>query len=113
MKDLTIEEWDALLCSTGYLSPRNEEELDFFDEMYEDCKSRIENRHVNIEMILKGTCRVVTDFRYVDSNHVSEQIKVAKDVKHGYSMAARNFDNLPKDVLDKMRRQHNTNDHDE
>lgn len=28
MKDLTIEEWDVLLCSTGYLPPRNEEELD-------------------------------------------------------------------------------------
>ena len=51
MKDLIIEEWDVLLCSTGYLPPRNEEELDFFDEMYEDYKSRIVNCHVDVDMI--------------------------------------------------------------
>lgn len=113
MKDLTIEEWDVLLCSTGYLPPRNEEELDFFDEMYDDYKSRIVNRHVDVDMIFRGACHVVTEFRYVESNHTLEQAKVAEDIKHEYSMAARNFDKLPKDILKKMRRQHNKDDHDE
>lgn len=113
MKVLTIEEWDVLLCSMGYLPPRNEDELSFFDEMYEGYKSRIENRHVDVDMILKGACHVVTDYRYVENNHVLNQAKVAEDIKHEYSMAARNFDKLPKDILDKMRRQHNKNEHDE
>jgi len=107
MKDLTIEEWDVLLCSTGYLPPRNGEELDFFDEMYDDYKSRIENRYVDVDMILRGACHVVTDYQYVESNHILEQAKVAEDIKQEYSMAARNFDKLPQDVLDKMKRQHN------
>ena len=113
MKDLTIEEWDVLLCSTGYLPPRNEEELDFFDEMYDDYKSRIVNCHVDVDMILRGACHVVTDYRYVESNNILGQTKVAEDVKHEYSMAARNFDKLPKDVLEKMRRQHNKDNKDE
>lgn len=113
MKDLNIEEWDVLLCSTGYLPPRNEEELDFFDEMYEDYQSRIENQHVDVDMILRTACHVVTDYRYVESNHILEQAKVAEDIRHEYSMAARNFDKLPKDILEKMRRQHNKDEHDE
>lgn len=113
MKDLIIEEWDVLLCSTGYLPPRNEEELDFFDEMYEDYKSRIVNCHVDVDMILRGACHVVADYRYVESNNILGQAKVAEDVKHGYSMDARNFDKLPKDVLEKMRRQHNKDNKDE
>ena len=76
MKDLTIEEWDVLLCSTGYLPPRNEEELDFFDEMYDDYKSRIVNCHVDVDMILRGACHVVTDYRYVESNNILGQAKV-------------------------------------
>ena len=62
MKDLTIEEWDVLLCSTGYLPPRNEEELDFFDEMYDDYNSRIVNRHVDVDMILRGACRDYSEY---------------------------------------------------
>lgn len=104
MKELTIEEWDALLCSTGYLPPRNEEELDFFCGMYDDYKSRMGNRHVDVEMILKGACRVATD---------SVSAKDTGDTMHEYSMAARNYDKLPKDVLDKMRKQHNSDEHDE
>ena len=30
MKDLTIEEFETMLCSTGYLPPRTENELIFF-----------------------------------------------------------------------------------
>lgn len=113
MKDLTIEEWDVLLCSTGYLPPRNEEELDFLNEMYDDYKSRIVNCHVDVDMIQRGACHVVTDYLYIESNHTLERAKVAEDIKREYSMAARNFDKLPMDVLEKMRRQHNKDNKDE
>ena len=35
MKEFTNKEWDVMLCSTGYLPPRNDEELMFFNQMYE------------------------------------------------------------------------------
>lgn len=31
---------------------------------------------------------------------------VAEDITNVYTMAARNYENLPKDILDKMRNQH-------
>ena len=36
MKDLTIDELEIMLEATGYLPPSNEDELAFFDQMYED-----------------------------------------------------------------------------
>ena len=38
---------------------------------------------------------------------------VAEEFNDGYSMAARNFGKLPKDVLDKMKRQHKRDKDDE
>lgn len=103
MKDLTIEEFEVMLCSTGYLPPRNEDELLFFNEMYGEYESRLSGRHVDIEAIFNGSCRIVSD-----SNSTSEcsRITYAKSDSE-YSMAARNFGKLPKDILDKMRSQHN------
>lgn len=36
MKNLTIDEFEIMLEATGYLPPSNEDELAFFDQMYED-----------------------------------------------------------------------------
>lgn len=107
MKDLTIEELEVLLCSTGYLPPRTDEELSFFNDMYEDYKPRTENRHTDVDKILKGACCVVTDFRYNGGKLISAASNVAENVEQDYSMAARNFDKLPKEILDKMKKQHN------
>ena len=110
MKDLTIDELNVLLCSMGYLPSRNEEELLFFDEMYESYKSRLEERCVDIDMILNGSCHIVKEYHFVDNSYILSSSKVAEDIKPAYSMAARNFDKLPKEVLDRMRQQHKLND---
>ena len=110
MKDLTIDELNVLLCSTGYLPPRNEEELLFFDEIYEDYESCIEDRHMDRDMILNGSCRIVKEYHFIDNSSLLSSAKVAEDIHHPYSMAARNYDKFPKEVLDKMRQQHILND---
>lgn len=106
MKDLTIKEFEVMLCSIGYLPPRNEDELSFFFQMNEGHRSCLENRHVDIDAILSGRCRVESDF----DNHISLSMDqctmVAEGINNVYSMAARNYENLPKDILDKMRNQH-------
>lgn len=106
MKDLSIEKFEVLLCSTGYLPPRTEEELLFFNEMYADYKPRIANRHVDVNAIISNTCCVIENKKY--EYHSSEIISsfVAEDNEVPYFMAARNFEKLPKYVLDKMRGQH-------
>ena len=44
MKNLTINEFEIMLEATGYLPPSNEDELAFFDQMYEDYKPRTVDR---------------------------------------------------------------------
>lgn len=112
MKDLSIEQFEVMLCSTGYLPPRDENELDFFNQMYEGQKSRIENMHVDIDSIVNGTCRIMPLRGYqIEEDH--SHSFVAEDLDTRYSMAARNYGRLPKDILDKMRSQHKITDIDE
>lgn len=113
MKESSIEELNIMLCSTGYLPPRTEDELLFFNEMYEDYKPHIADRHVDIESILNGTCRVIsTSYCEIEMSD-REHNMVAENKSNDYSMAARNFNKLPKALLDKMRKQHTAKNEDE
>lgn len=56
MKNLTPEEFNLLLCSTGFLPPRNEDEHLFFEEMHESYNVQTKNRHVDIDAIINGNC---------------------------------------------------------
>jgi len=106
MKDLTIDELEIMLEATGYLPPSNEDELAFFDQMYEDYKPRTADRHVDVEAIVNGMCRMVSDSIHVGNNTNSNNSDMSERADNRYSMAARNYSKLPKNILDKMRRQH-------
>lgn len=112
MKDLSIQELETLLCSTGYLPPRCEEELLFFNQLYEGYKSRIAERHIDVESIINGTCCVVTTSNRNYEIPNVEPSMVADNDNH-YSMAARNYEKLPKDIIDKMKSQHKSDNNDE
>ena len=112
MKDLTINEMDVMLCSTGYLPPRNEDELMFFEQMYENYNSRLKDRHVDVESIVNGGCRVVSRYNFDMDNKNKMFSMVADETDCSYSMAARNFDKLPKDILEKMKKQHKPKEND-
>lgn len=49
------DEFETMLCSTGYLPPRTEDELIFFNQMHEGHQSRIADRHVDVDAIVNGT----------------------------------------------------------
>lgn len=104
MKNLTSEEFNLLLCSTGFLPPRNEDEHIFFEEMYESYNVQTKNRHVDIDAIINGTCKLndPEDQTIEPDSCVSTS---GIDVS-GFSMAARNFDKLPQEVINKIRKQH-------
>lgn len=113
MKDLTIEEMEVMLCSTGYLPPRNEDELMFFEQMYENYNSRLKDKHVDVESIVNGVCRVVSPYNFDMYDNDKTFSMVAEEPDSSYSMAARNFDKLPKDILEKMKKQHKAKENDE
>lgn len=104
MKNLTSEEFNLLLCSTGFLPPRNEDEHLFFEEMHESYNVQTKNRHVDIDAIINGNCKlsnpedqIIESAPYVSTSDI--------DIS-GFSMAARNFDKLPQEIINKIRKQH-------
>lgn len=107
MKDLSLQELDTILCSTGYLPPRTEDELLFFTRMYEEYDSRLKNKHVDIDAIINGSCRIVSGHIYESDWENITHLMVADKLDCTYSMAARNYTNLSKEVPDKTK--NNTN----
>lgn len=105
MAQLTIEELNFMLGAMGYLPSRNEEEHLFFEQMHEGYVPKTKDRHVDIEAIVSGRCemRILKDES--EMHFVAEELPpIYADSM--YSMAARNFSNLPKSVIEKIKKQH-------
>lgn len=105
MAQLTIEELNFMLGAMGYLPPRNEEEHLFFEQMHESYVPKTKDRHVDIEAIVSGRCemRILKDESKM--HFVAEELpQIFADSM--YSMAARNFNDLPKNVIEKIKKQH-------
>lgn len=88
---------DMILSSSGYLPPRNEEEMTAFEKIY----SKIEvdkDFHVDVDNIVNGSCQ-----------HEPKVIPLASSgdfSQDDLSMAARNFGKLPSEVIEKIKKQH-------
>lgn len=97
-----IEELYNHLCSDGFLPPRNEEELLETEKRMVGYQFQNDDRHVDVQAIIKGvSCEIVSMKRY-DDGMVAEPL----------GMAARNFENLPPEIIDKIKKQHLKNDKD-
>ena len=103
MKHLNKEQLTFMLCATGYIPPRTEEEQIFFEQMYEDYSPKLKDRHVDVDAIITGHCRFmsVDDLRS-NLEGRNESIKL----NHAAHMAARNLHTLKKEVLEKIQKQH-------
>ena len=91
---------DKLLCIEGYLPPRNEEEMLAFEKIYSQMSVNTEF-HVDVNCIVNGGCCVKPNGRYA-----GRVITRSNDMR----IAARNFDEIPKDVIEKIKKQHKTKD---
>jgi len=88
---------DKILSSSGYLPPRNEEEMTAFEKIY----SKIDvdkYYHVDVDSIVNGGCRYEPKvIQTTNTGCVSQD-----DLR----MAARNFGNLSGEVIKKLKKQH-------
>ncbi|WP_257670490.1 hypothetical protein [Parapedobacter tibetensis] len=88
-----MSEW---LASTGFLFPRNELELARFDRLYPVEEEGIGGFQVDCQAILDGTAKT------------SKRITLAREAKEGdiipLRMVARKGGNLPKHILDKIKK---------
>lgn len=93
---------DNYLHSTGYLPPRNEEEMITFEKIFSKVRVR-EDFHVDVDSIVNGNCYC---------HHTEQDSK--SDINGGISdadlrMAARNFEKMPADLIAKIKNQHKKN----
>lgn len=90
MKDRII---DKYLSSYGYLPPRNEEEMMTFEDFFSNVKVD-RSFHVDVKSIVSGNSCTI--------DHPQRQREV-------YHIAARNYERIPDEIIDKIRKQHNNN----
>lgn len=88
-----VTEW---LASTGFLFPTNELELSRFNKLYGELDEQLTGKEIDPERILKGLSA---------SKVVKMNITPAIEEEFSaYKMVARNGSNLPKHILDKMKK---------
>lgn len=91
---------DKVLCSSGYLPPRNEDEMIAFEKEFTNVKVD-EDFHVDVDSIVNGGCRVKSMMRNIGGGTTA-----ASDMR----IAARNFESMPEDVVEKIKKQHKGKD---
>lgn len=89
-----------LLCSCGFLPPRNEEELLETEKRMAEFQFKNTDRHVDTQAIINGMSCEVVGIKMFDEGIADRPI----------GMAARNFERLPKGIIDKIRSKHNKDD---
>lgn len=93
--NLSSDNLDAWLASTGFLFPSNEIELLRFDKLYEDINISVSTDEVSIDRILAGTPKPKPRI-------TKWTIEIIKNEVIPYRMVARNGSELPDHILKKI-----------
>lgn len=96
---VSVDNFDELLGSTGYLLPSNELELLRFNKLYDDYVFKLTDTKIDLMSIMEGRyiCKsAVTRIVQIDSNEINE-----------LKMVARNGEGqVPDDIISKMKAKH-------
>lgn len=95
-KQITSENITEWLSSTGFLFPRNEIELNRFEKLYGDNDFGLKGKEIDPDKIINGT------FKEKKIQKMPDDIK--QEVISPYRMAARNGNELPKHIMDKIKK---------
>ena len=98
-KHITPENITEWLASTGFLFPRNEVELERFEKLYGEDDFGLTGNEIDPDKIISGS------FREKKSLRIPDDIK--QDEIRNYKMVARNGNNLPKHIMDKILKNQN------
>jgi len=88
-----VTEW---LSSTGFLFPRNEAELERFEKLYGDLDLGLTGEEIDPDKIINGTFKERKVLKMPDD--------IKKEEINSYRMAARNGNELPKHIMDKIKK---------
>lgn len=95
-KHITPENITEWLSSTGFLFPRNEVELHRFEKLYGEDDFGLTGKEIDPDKIINGTFR--------ESKSIRMPLDINKEEINSYRMAARNGNNLPKHIMDKIKK---------
>lgn len=99
--DVKAENLDQWLGSTGFIFPRNEQELDAFNKLYEGYEFKLKNVTINPEHIINGSFtlenKIVNMNKHIDITGISE-LKLA---------ARKGENNIPDHILKRVKGKHN------
>ncbi|AWM14658.1 hypothetical protein DI487_12865 [Flavobacterium sediminis] len=102
---VTNDNLDDWLHSTGFLYPTNEKQLDRFNKLYEEYDFKLKNATIDVKSIIEGTlCNKSKVISLDISNSVINEIESLKMV------ARKGQSNLPKHIIDKMKKKHRDSD---
>lgn len=88
---------NKILHSTGYLPPRNDGEMLYFERIYSNVEVD-KSFHLDVDSIVNGICRYnPATIKHIDGGIAAEDSR----------MAARNYESIPSDIIEKIKKQHN------
>jgi hypothetical protein len=98
-KNITPENITEWLASTGFLFPRNEVELERFEKLYGDIDFGLTGKEIDPDIIISGN--------YLEKKMLKVPNDINRDEILSYKMVARNGNNLPKHIIDKILKNQN------
>jgi len=106
---VTLENFDDCLMYTGYLLPENDRQLDNFNKLYEDYNFELNNVKINVEAIVNGNLSCcIKKTRVLDIREEDADVEI-----QNLRMIARKGEEIPQDIIDKMKKKHRPKDNDE
>ena len=88
--ELNIDNW---ICSLGFSFPRNESEEKLFDKLYKDFDHELTGKEID-------------PLKLIRQCEEEESLSSKNEVDNNWKMAARNYGELPKRIIDKMKKNH-------
>lgn len=94
---------DKWLCTSGYLLPRNESDLDNFELLYQDWDFKLKNTIINYDAIISGSIKLEGQIIEIQSTNSFEidELKFA---------ARKGEKTIPDWILKKMKNKHQNGD---
>lgn len=97
-RHITESNIDIWMSSLGFSFPRNHAEEKLFDKLYKDFKHELTGKEID-------PLKLITQCEEEES-----ELGIINDVNNNWKMAARNYDGLPKHIIDKMKKNHDDKD---
>jgi len=98
---INADRFDELLAIAGYTFPRNDNELEQFELLYKDYDFKLKEVRINPEDIINNS------FKKQGKVFILRDKEEQQDINELRIAARKGSEQIPKLILDKMKRKHN------